>query len=49
MLVQNVDQPTNKEASGDYMRGLNEGTMDYLNSLLSGTFISGNLPIDEDN
>lgn len=47
-IIQNVDINT-KGASGDYMRGLNEGALDLLNSILSGSFVSSNIPLTEDN
>lgn len=45
-IIQNVDVNP-KGASGDYMRGLNEGALFFLNSLLSGTFVSTNIPLEE--
>ncbi len=38
-MIINVDLSTSG-ANGDYMRGLNEGALDLLNSLLTGQTLS---------
>jgi len=49
MLVQNGFDANPAGASGDYIKGLNEGTLNLLNSLLSAVTISGQIDPYEEN
>ena len=48
MLVQNGFDINPKGASGEYIRGLNEGTLNLLNSILTKQVVSGLINIHEE-
>ena len=49
MLIQNGFDMNPKGASGEYIKGLNEGTLNLLNSILTKQVISGLINIHEEN
>jgi len=49
MLIQNGFDMNPKGASGEYIKGLNEGTLNLLNSILTKQVVSGLINIHEEN